>query len=619
VEHSPFIALLLITALALVVPIIATRLRRIAIPIVVGEILAGIIIGHSGLNLVENSPTLAFLAEFGFAYLMFLSGLEVDFELLFLRNRDSQKRWRAPLPIALLLLTGTIGLAILIAFVLAGIIAVKSPLLLGLILSTTSLGVVVPVLKERDLLGSVYGQYLLVIASIADFVTLLLLTVLIAIRSQGLTLDLLLIPVLLALFAVAARITQRFSSRNIIQRIMSELSTTTTQIRVRGAFALMVAWVVLAEALGVELILGAFLAGAVASLVAGPDDDNAKEKLDAIGYGFFIPIFFIMVGVEFNLSALFASPQALLLVPLLLIGAYIVKVIPALLLQRQFSWRQTIGAGFLLSSRLSLIIAAASVALNIGAISEGINAAVILLAVISCTLSPIFFNRIYPPEQEQQREGIIIIGQDQLVEFIVERLLPSQESIMVICPDESRFQAFEQLTVTLITGCSSIADALQQANADHARVLIDLTTTPEETLEACMLSRETYAIPLVISRISDVELIPQLQSLGVKIVQPALATAMALEGALKFPTIFDLLLDQDRDNIDVSEVSLRNIRLSGTPLRKLRLPGDVLILSMQRDESVIVPHGDTVLQIGDRIGLIGSPGALSRAITLLRG
>ena len=217
-EHNPFIALLLITALALVVPVIATRLRRIAIPIVVGEILAGIIIGGSGLNLVEDSSTLSFLAEFGFAYLMFLSGLEVDFELLFPQKQDIQKRWKAPLPVALLLLTGTIGLAILIALVLTSIIPVQSPLLLGLILSTTSLGVVVPVLKERDLLGSVYGQYLLVIASIADFVTLLLLTVLIAVRSQGLTLDLLLIPVLLALFAIAARFTQRFSSRNIIQR-----------------------------------------------------------------------------------------------------------------------------------------------------------------------------------------------------------------------------------------------------------------------------------------------------------------------------------------------------------------------------------------------------------------
>lgn len=617
--HNPFLALLLITGLALVVPVLATRFRQIAIPIVVGEILAGIIIGRSGLNLVESSPTLAFLAEFGFAYLMFLSGLEVDFDMLFSGTRGTKTSWNAPLTIALLILTGTIGLAVTIAFVLTRVIAVQNPLLLGLILSTTSLGVVVPVLKERDLLGATYGQYLLVIASVADFVTLLLLTVLIAIRSQGLTLDLLLIPVLLVLFSVAARLTQRFSSRNFIQRILNELSTTTAQIRVRGAFALMVAWVVLAEALGVELILGAFLAGAVAGLVAGPDNDNAKEKLDAIGYGFFIPIFFIMVGVEFNLSALYSSPQALLLVPLLLIGAYLVKILPSLLLRRQFTWRQTIGAGLLLSSRLSLIIAAASIALNIGAISEAINAAIILLAVVSCTLSPIFFNRIYPAEQEHRRQGIIIIGQDQLVEFIVERLLPSDESIVVICPDESRVAAFEELPVTLITGCTSIDEALTEADADHARVLLDLTTTPDETMQATTLASNTHDIPLIISRISEVELIPQLQVLGVKVVQPALATAMALEGALKFPSIFDLLLDQNPDNIDVSEVALNNSQLSGTALRQIRLPGDVLILSLQRDESVIVPHGDTVLQMGDRIGLIGSPGALSRAIALLQG
>lgn len=617
-DHNPFIALLLITALAFIVPVIATRLRRIAIPIVVGEILAGIIIGRSGLNLVENSPTLAFLAEFGFAYLMFLSGLEVDFELLFSGNNRKQNRWQAPLPFALLLLAGTIGLAVLIAIGLTRIIDVQNPLLLGLMLSTTSLGIVVPVLKERDLLGSTYGQYLLVIASIADFVTLLLLTILIAIRSQGLTLDLLLIPVLLALFAIAARITQRFSTRNIIQRILRELSTTTAQIRVRGAFALMVAWVVLAEAFGVELILGAFLAGAVAGLVSGPDDDNAKEKLDAIGYGFFIPIFFIMVGVEFNLSALFGSPQAFLLVALLLVGAYVVKIIPTILMRHQFSWRQTIGAGFLLSSRLSLIIAAASIALNIGVITEAINAAVILLAVISCTLSPVMFNRIYPPEQELRRAGIIIIGQDQLVEFIVERLLPTEEPITIICPDISREQAFRQLPVTLITGCSGTAEALQQSNADTARVLIDLTSTPQETVEVSRLSREVHAIPLVISRVSDVELIPQLQSMGIKVVQPALATAMALEGALRYPTIFDLLLDQDRDNINVSEVSLGNTKLAGVPLRQIRLPGDALILSMQRDESVIVPHGDTILKIGDRIGLIGSPRALAQAGALLR-
>ncbi|TFH36456.1 MAG: TrkA family potassium uptake protein, partial [Anaerolineales bacterium] len=111
----------------------------------------------------------------------------------------------------------------------------------------------------------------------------------------------------------------------------------------------------------------------------------------------------------------------------------------------------------------------------------------------------------------------------------------------------------------------------------------------------------------------------RLQSLGIKVVQPVLATAMALEGALRYPTFFDLLVNHDQDNIDVSEVTLSNTRLAGTPLRQLRLPGDVLIISLQRDESVIVPHGDTVLKSGDCIGLIGSPLALAQATTLLRG
>jgi Kef-type K+ transport system membrane component KefB/Trk K+ transport system NAD-binding subunit len=618
-EHNSFLPLLLITALAFLVPILANRLRRFAIPIVVGEIFAGILIGRSGFNIIEPSPILNFLAEFGFTYLMFLSGLEVDFNVLIPKGRDKSYNLGKPLPLSLLILTVTIGMAFLFSLFLRRLGIVQSPLLMGLILSTTSLGVVVPVLKERDLLGSNYGQILLVAASLADFMILLLVTIFIAIQSQGLTLDLLLIPVLLLAFMIAVRITQHYSNHPLPQRILRELSSATAQIRVRGAFALMVAWVVLAEALGVEIILGAFLAGAVAGLVSDPDDEGAREKLDAIGYGFFIPVFFIMVGVDLNLAALFESPRAMLLVPLLALGAYTVKVIPALLLKLATTWRQAIGGGFLLASHLSLIIATASIALRLGLITEAVDAAIILLALISCTFSPLLFNRIYPPEAEKQRKGIIIVGQDQLVEFIVERLMPLEEAISVICPDESRIQAFRALPVTLITGCTGIAEALDQSHADTARVLIDLTITPEETLEVSTLARETHSIPLVISRISDVELIPRLQAMGIRVVQPALAIAMALEGALKFPTIFDLLMDQDPEKIDFSEVPLGNARLAGTPLRQLRLPGDVLILSLQRDQSMIVPHGDTVLQIGDRIGLIGSPGALAQALSLLRG
>lgn len=618
-EHNNFLPLLLITALAFVVPILATRLRRVSIPIVVGEIFAGILIGRSGLNIIEPSAILDFLAEFGFTYLMFLSGLEVDFKLLIPQRREQGFNIRRPLPIALILLFGTLALAFIFSLLLRELGVVESPLLMGLILSTTSLGVVVPVLKERDLLGSDYGQVLLVSASLADFLTLLLLTLVIAIQSQGLTLDLLLIPVLLVGFIAAARITQVYSGRSFAQRILRELSSATAQIRVRGAFALMVAWVVVAEALGVEIILGAFLAGAVAGLISDPNDDDAQEKLDAIGYGFFIPIFFIMVGVEFNLRALFESPRALLLVPLLVLGAYLVKIIPAMVLKLTRSWRETLGGGFLLSSRLSLIIAAASIALSLGLITEAVDSAIILLAVISCTISPMLFNRVVPERALERRSGIIIIGQDQLAEFLVERLDPEDEPITIICPDDSRLAAFKNLQVELVTGCPEFIESIEQAGGNDARALIDLTSTTIETVEVCTLAREKFEIPLVISRISDVELIPQLRDIGVKIVQPALATAMALEGALRYPSVFDLLAHQTEAHIEVSEVVIGNPSVIDIPMRQLRLPGDTLLLSIHRDDSVVVPDQDSTLHLSDRVGLIGSRSALDAAERYLRG
>ncbi|MGD2050601.1 MAG: cation:proton antiporter, partial [Chloroflexota bacterium] len=295
-ETDVLFALLLITGLATLIPVLAKRLDRFGVPIVVYEILAGMIVGTSGLNLIETSPILTFLAEFGFAFLMFLSGLELDLRLLTPTGAaiDGERRWTQPLPLGALIFLGTLLLAFIASSLFAPPGASSNPILLGLILSTTSLGVVVPVLKERDLTASLFGQYILVAASIADFATLLLLTTDIAILRRGLTLDLLLIPTLLLIFIMVARFSAR-ASQGRLRQILNNLSSATSQIRVRGAIALMVAWVVLAEALGVELILGAFLAGAIAGLFSGPEEQIAREKLDAIGYGFFIPIFFIMV------------------------------------------------------------------------------------------------------------------------------------------------------------------------------------------------------------------------------------------------------------------------------------------------------------------------------------
>jgi Kef-type K+ transport system membrane component KefB len=619
-ETDVLFALLTITALAFVIPLLTKRLDRFGIPTVVYEIIAGMIVGISGFNLIEPSQILTFLAEFGFAFLMFLSGLELDLRLLN-PNRpttNGENRLTQALPLGTLIFLGTLLMAFTATLLFAPPGTSSNPLLLGLILSTTSLGVVVPVLKERDLTGTRFGQYILVASSIADFATLLMLTIVIAVLSRGLTLDLLLIPSLLLIFVMFARFSLHVSKGSRLQRMIDSLTSTTSQIRVRGAFALMVAWVVLAEAFGVEVILGAFLAGAIAGLVAGHEDHGTRDKLDAIGYGFFIPIFFIMVGVTFNLQAVLESTEGLVLLVWLVVVAFAVKIVPALLLKLQFSWRQTLAGGMLISSRLSLIIAAAAIAMSMGLISEIINSEIILLAIITVTVAPFIFNRIYPQEEEQVRKGIIIAGQDQLAEYIIERMQHSGEPIVTICSDERRAIRFQELGVRIIVGCTGFDQALEEAGAAQARALLDLTASSEETLQVCQLGKEKYGIPRVVSRITDVELIPVLREMGIKIVQPELATAMALEGAIRYPTAFDVLIHEAED-IEVTEIRVTNVRFDGTRLREIHLPGDALLLSLQRNGEVMIPHGDTALRLQDRLGLIGSPGAVEEAVNLLKG
>lgn len=619
-EQTAFESLLLITGVAVVVPFVLNRIPRFPVPIVVGEIMAGIVIGRSGFDLVQPSETLTFLSEFGFAFLMFLSGIEIDFNLLSLRQARRQEGpvWKQPLPLAILVFFGTLALGLVGGTILTGLGLVSSPLLMGLVLSTTSLGVVVPILKETDILDGPYGQTLLVNATIADFATLILLTVVIALNSSGLTLELLLIPALLVVFMLVFQAAQRVTRWEPVLRLIRDISSTTSQIRVRIAFALMVAWVVLAEVIGVELILGAFLAGALVGLVADSDASTARTKMDAIGYGFFIPIFFIMVGVQFNLPSLLSSSSALLLVPALVVAAYLVKAIPTLILRANYSIRNTLAAGVLLSARLSLIIAAAAIALDVGAISVSVNSAVVLLAIISCTAAPLIFRRVTDKPERRQRHGIILVGSDQMTELLARNLSIHDEPVSILCTQPGRAASMREHGEHLKVAGPTDRDALIGLGAERARALVDLTTAVDETMRLAELAVEDLEIPLVVSRISDVELIPRLQRMGVRVVQPALATVMSIEGALRYPTTFDILVHKAKD-VEVGEVRLGNHGMVGAPVRDLRLPGNALIVSLKREETILVPDGDTRLRMGDRLDLIGDPESIDRSVSLLRG
>jgi Kef-type K+ transport system membrane component KefB len=407
-----FKSLMIVMLASFLVPIILSRGKRIAIPIVVGELVAGIILGPSLLGWVEiEGQAMEFLRDFGLAYLMFIAGMEIDFNMLAkIAKKKASKNGGSLLHNPFFLSTISFALTLCLSYVISYQIVDKGPPLgemeinptwmFTLILSTTSLGVVLPVLKERMLNDTPFGQTVMLTALLADFVTMLLISLYATyIISGGLDPKMLLVFLLFLVFAMLQRTSHMLSRIPWISNLIEELSHATAQIKLRASLALMVAFIVLAEILHSEMILGAFIAGIVVSMLTESEDRRVEKDLEAFGFSFFIPIFFVLVGVGFNLNVLIASEEAMLLVPILLAAAFAVKFLPALMFRFAFSWRETFAAGSLLSARLSLIIAASLIAYRrLEIIDEAANSAIILVAIISVTLAPMLFTIIMPNE-----------------------------------------------------------------------------------------------------------------------------------------------------------------------------------------------------------------------------
>src|SRR6478672_967793 len=325
--------LLIVFVIAVVVPLLLGFAPRLRVPAVVIEIIAGVIVGPSVLGWVHIDLPVQILAVFGLAFLLFLAGLEID--LRGLRGNLLQ--------VAVLgyLLTLLLGIAVGAGFGAVG--WVTSPLLVAITLSATSLGLIVPVLKDAKRADSVVGQTTIAASSVADFSAILLLTLFFSTSGRGSGEKLVLLVVFAALLLLRAGRSMRLGA------VLVRIQDTTAEIRVRFAVLLLVALVVLAGHLGLETILGAFLAGAIVGLV---DRDSSthphfRVKLEAIGYGFLIPVFFISSGVRLDLSGLLASPSALIRVPLFLLALLLVRGVPALLSIRRLGRLQSAASGLL--------------------------------------------------------------------------------------------------------------------------------------------------------------------------------------------------------------------------------------------------------------------------------
>lgn len=624
IEHSPFVSLLIVASLAVIVPILLTRLRRITLPIVVGEIIAGIIIGQSGIRIISpDEPILDFLAEFGLVFLMFLSGMEIDFSNLgFITNRnikrDEDKRPRNPIFLAVINFCITLTLSFIIGWAMKTLGLVRDAWMMGLILSTTSLGVVVPVLKERRIIGGRYGQTILITALIADFVTMLMITIEVAALSHGLTLNIFLIGFLFLAFFLFYRFGKRVFHNNKIKKIIDDLSHATAQIKIRVAFAIMLIFVVLSEFLGTEVILGAFLAGVILALLKTPSDSHVSSELETFGYGFLIPIFFIKVGIDFNFSALLNSPNAIVLAPILIILAIAIKVISSLVFKSNFSIKETFAAGFLLSSRLSLIIAASAIGTKLGVISSSINADLILVAITTVTISPIIFNKLLPDRNIDEQAPVIIVGAGSLGIQVAKLLISHQEKVVLIDHDIERVETANKNRLTVVHASITNNDLCADEYLQKAQTLICVFSDSDLNYQICQIAKVNYGINNIVAQVTNPGELSRFEQLGVRTLNAAIDRAPFIMILARYPSIYDLLIRTD-DNKEVCEVRVGHRNYINKQLKQLSLPGDVLIMALRRHDEMLIPHGNTRLQIGDYITLSGTNDCIEIARKMFSG
>lgn len=377
-----FDSLLIVVAAGFAAPMVLGLVPSLRLPSVVLEIVIGILIGPAVLGWVEIDEPIEVLSVVGLAFLLFLAGLEID--LAALRG--------ALLRAASVGFAVSLGLAVLagLALKLAGV--ADDPLLIAVILASTSLGVIVPVLQDSGEVSSRFGQLVIAAASIADFASILLLTLLFSGESEGIGSKLILIGLfVLVIAAVAVGIGEASRSRRV-SATLARLQDTSAQIRVRGAFVLLIGMVALAEQLGLELILGAFAAGAILNHL---DTDEAmthpqyRTKLSAVGFGVFIPVFFVASGVRFDLDALFASGSAIMAIPAFVAALLVARGLPALLYRGQLDRRRIIAAGLLQATSLPFIVAATAIGQDLGLIDAATSAGFIAAGLVTVLVFPI--------------------------------------------------------------------------------------------------------------------------------------------------------------------------------------------------------------------------------------
>jgi Kef-type K+ transport system membrane component KefB len=372
------ISLLVIIAAAALAGLLAMLVSpKLAIPVVVIELLLGILVGPQVAGLAEVDPTTDFLGNLGLGMLFFFAGYEIDFN----RIRG------APLRLAGIGWALSLALAYGIGGILAAAGVILSYLYTGSAMATTAIGTLIPILRDAGELRTRFGSYLLAAGAAGEFGPILLVTLILSTTNPLHEALILVLFVLLAVFIGVLSVRSAWRGWPLIERTLE----TSSQLAVRLAVLLVFGLVALAAELGLDILLGGFVAGMITRLaLRGREVSVFDSKLTAVGYGLLIPFFFVTSGMAFDGEALFASAEAILKLPMFLALFLLVRGTPALLLYRSaIAAKDRVSLAFFSSTQLPLVVAITTIAIDTGHMHSSTAAALVGAAIISTLVFPL--------------------------------------------------------------------------------------------------------------------------------------------------------------------------------------------------------------------------------------
>jgi Kef-type K+ transport system membrane component KefB len=367
-----------VSVIAFGVPFVLGFFPRLRIPPGVVELIAGIVVGPSVLSWLRSDATVQVMATIGVAFLLFLAGMEIDIRAV--RG--------PPLRLGSLAFVCSVAIALAFEFSAKQFNLVVSPLLVAITLSATSVGIILPVLHDTGQLDTPTGRFSAAGGSAAEFGTIVLLAVFFAGPGAPPWVEALLLVAFAAFAAVLFFALGRFTRSVSSSAVLDRLEDSSSQVRVRLAVLLVLGAAVLANRFRFDAILGTFIVGVILSVVlrGWKGETDYRRKLNAVGFGFFVPVFLVSSGLRFDVADLVRAPSDVGRIFALLAVLLIARGVPALLYRRFLSWRETAAAGLLQSTNLSFILVAVAVGRELGAITasggDGLIAAGLLSALI---------------------------------------------------------------------------------------------------------------------------------------------------------------------------------------------------------------------------------------------